>query len=468
MSKVGLFSIAPAASALTPFAAAALEWHTHFEGHSNGAWAGGILAILGILIVLGIFFLSSLVIRALVFGIRLLSRRVQGSAPPPAALRQKETALAAAAGGSEHRVDADAGAQLFNAGLPATNKDQSSVDPDKILNLEQSVYKVARPLSWIGVGTDIFLSLIVVSFFAGMLLFVLKDAIPAKFAMPVLALVILLVMGGIIRSIYQAWAFSQDPTAKTNVVLKPAEIVSYITSGAALLIVFGGFLFALVHSAVETPGFFLSRDFFVFAFALLILAGIGVLAGLNYKCTVTDPITNPHEVANVSVDAGEKIQFSIAGITRVGTFRDRGFNQKFLFFTPQSGRRMNPNAQNALIASSTRVYFIFVPVSLSDQTTTNAEALEWSFGQKYIQAKLDEMIKSMSLSDIYESNPINFAINFYEIGHMLVKETGFINRQSIKFFDRGNQTLQIVVRNKSDLDKAVEFFSQAGLAVEVE
>ncbi len=466
MPQLGRFWISLAVSAVIPGVAAAVELHGHYEGHFGGWWAGGIFAVLGILIVLGIFMVARLIIRVIRFGTRRLSGRDRASAADaPDTLHQTDPALATAAGGRRAEAVGAATTQPASTGVPATDKAQGGVDSDKILNLEKRVYRVERPLVWFGLIGSFSVAIFVILISTVVLFVSSKYGILAKISVPIFIYLIFLILGRLIVKIYQARTFSQDPTVKMNVVSKPIEILQYVITGSVVLVMFVTFAYAIGQQVVKTPDFLLTRDFFILTFGLFLLAGTGFLFWFSYSRTVRNPIINPSEIAAASVDPDEKIMLSIAGIARIGSFRDRGFNQNFLFFTPQSGRRMNPTAQNALLASKKRVYFIFVPMSLSDQTITNTKSLEWAFAQKYIQAKLDEMLKSMSLKEIYDSNPINFAINFPDIKNIIIKRTGFFNSQDIRFFDRYDRKLEIAVRNRPDLDKAKVFFRQAGLTV---
>lgn len=278
---------------------------------------------------------------------------------------------------------------------------------------------------------------------------------PLRYALIFIALVILGGIGSIVQDIYRTWAtFSVPLDQKVNVVVKPVEKFNLILNLALLAVLA---VFAAFFVSAGSPMLGAST-------ALIVLVG-GAAMIRQYRKTVSRPITNPIDVVPVKVDPAEKIELSVAGIGRTGSFLDKGFSQRMSYWTPESGRRLDPTAQNALLASNKRLYFIFVPMGLSDQTLLGErlQGIELSFGAKYIQAQLDEMLQTMSLEQIYKSHPINFALNLSDVSRIEVKKIGMINSQNISFFDQNGQKLSIFVRNRPDLDKLGAFFQRTGI-----
>jgi hypothetical protein len=312
-----------------------------------------------------------------------------------------------------------------------------------------------QPIAWrsailSSVGTLITSGLII----AGLVYAVRQLGLPLKFALMLSVLVLLVGIGRIVDSIYRTWAvFSAPLEQQKNVVVKIPEKIMLALNLALLAI----FTTLLASAGASLP----------LATAALIALGGGAFVIHRYRSTVARSISNPIDIAPIAVDPAEKIELSVAGIMRIGSILDKGFNQKFLYWVPTSGRRLNPTAQNALLATDKRLYFIFVPIGLSDQTVANTGALEFALGAKYIQAKLQEMLHTMSLDQIYQSNPINFALNFSDVGRVEVKKTGFLNRRSVRFYDMSGGKLTITVRNEADLDNLEQFLRRGRIAVSV-
>ncbi|MEO8880793.1 MAG: hypothetical protein ABI446_10385, partial [Gemmatimonadaceae bacterium] len=168
----------------------------------------------------------------------------------------------------------------------------------------------------------------------------------------------------------------------------------------------------------------------------------------------------------ITIDAGETITLSIAGVTIAagGLLQKVGFGRKVpqQFFTPESGRKLNPWGQNAFLVSETRVYFIFVPIALGDQAMDKMSMIESLLGGKHIRAKLDDMLRTMTLRQIYESNPINFALNLSDISRVdVLKRTG--TRQDIAFVDGKGDRIRAIVDESPDLEEFEAFAQRGGI-----
>jgi hypothetical protein len=243
----------------------------------------------------------------------------------------------------------------------------------------------------------------------------------------------LIVFGSIVSDIYTTWAqFSVSLSEKKNVVVKPVELLLLVT-WLALIALFADIFVTSADSPQVLIG---SALFFVVVAALLIS---------SYRQTVSRTIVNPIDVAPITIDPGETIAISIGGVTLMGggLLQKVGFGRQLSqqYYTPASGRKLNPWGQNALLVSETRLYFIFVPIGLGDQESSGAAALESVFSGSQIRAKLDDMLASMSLQQIYESNPINFALELTDVRRVdVLKRAG--TREYIAFVDKNGDKIR--------------------------
>jgi hypothetical protein len=275
-------------------------------------------------------------------------------------------------------------------------------------------------------------------------------SLPPRFAFLFIALFGLFASGAIVKRIYWTWARYFVPLDHTtNVVVKPVEL-AVITLKLAVVGVFA----TLIVFTGSLP---------LIGMTMLIACGASALLIRSYRETVSRPITNPIDVAPVIVDPDEAIEIAVAGIMRTGSVWEKGFNQRLMYEIPQSGRRLNPTAQNALLASDRRLYFIFVPVISADQWYARGQAMRFMRDVQTIQAQLEQMLRTMSLEQIYTSHAINFAVNRSDVSRIEVQRTGSVSVQRLVFFDQDGGRLTVAVRNRPDLERLATYFERAGI-----
>lgn len=330
---------------------------------------------------------------------------------------------------------------------------EQPIDPDKMLNLEKKYTAITKPLTFTFWLIEIFKAVVGSLIVVGMLGWAYQNGMPLIWALLFGGLTLVLALSVVVESGYKRWVAYKSVEGNREIVIsKWQEWFSLITG---LLFLFG---FALI--------FLLSG---YLPFILVVIPMVVLTAWLmirSFKKTVLQKIVNPIDISPLAISSEEKPEMVIGGTLRVGSwwpFEPVGFNQIRFFPTPQSGVRKNPWAQNSIIGTDKRVYFIFVPAGLSDSTAFNVGSLEFTLGKKQIEDKLEEMLKTMSLQDIYVSNPVNFGINLSDISKLeFKKRKGF---DQLSFFDKHNKPLRYVIRAPVDRVSIEEYFRKHGVAI---
>ena len=341
--------------------------------------------------------------------------------------------------------------------LGSTEPGSTPANPTAILDFERRMIGMARPFAWARAVVDVILAVMIMALIVIAWRHVgLLDA-STRVLYIIGVLLMLAVIGGTVSDVYRTWAMYWVPLAqKWNVVVKPVELL--------LLVIWLSFL------AVFDSIFVLSGEPQQMAMALLPGAvGAWILIS-NYRQTVSRAIVNPIDVAPITIDAGEKIAISVAGLTMVGTgiLNKVGFGRRLpqqSVLSPASGRMLNSWAQNAFLVSETRVYFIFVPIGLGDQAPEQMSMIESLLGGSHGRAKLDEMLRTMTLRQIYESDPINFAINLSDVGRVEITRTKI--RQVIAFVDRNGDKIRAFIEPSPQLEEFEAFAQRTGIVLSV-
>jgi hypothetical protein len=325
-------------------------------------------------------------------------------------------------------------------------------NPTAILEFEKRMVDMARPFAWARTIGDVILGAICVALTVVALRHVgpldRSTMVPYLFA----AMFVLIIFGGVVSDIYRSWAvFSIPLDKKTNVVVKPVEQLLLVTWLAVIA------AFAALFVASGSPQIIVT--------AVVIGLIVAALTIQNYRQTVSHTIVNPIDVAPITIDSSETIAIAIAGLTLAAG----GLLQKVAFgrrpaqqsYRPQSGRVLNPWAQNALLVSETRLYFIFVPIGLGDQGPEGLSMMESLLGGKQIRVKLDEMLRTMTLKQIYESDPINFALDLSDVGRFdIVQRTD--TRQVVAFVDRNGGKIRAFVDVSPELAEFEALMQRTG------
>ena len=139
----------------------------------------------------------------------------------------------------------------------------------------------------------------------------------------------------------------------------------------------------------------------------------------------------------------EKVIDYIAGIMRTG-FGLRG--------SAVLGVGEVQTSENAMIITDKRVLFITAPIPGAEKiiASTDIPMWQWLAARKDIDNKTREMISSMSVEDIANSNPKNFWVEYSEIEKI---DFGRLSR-SIEIIKRDSKKLKYSIRDKADFEKA--------------
>lgn len=261
---------------------------------------------------------------------------------------------------------------------------------------------------------------------------------PPRFIWPIAATFALCAVSSITSGLYSTWAQTLPMDFERDVFVWPVEI------GLTIL--------AAVTIAVFASVFFLNVDhlgFLAFTAAVTAIGGGGIL--WNHVKVMFDR-GYPTAVAPCWIGADERIAAAAAGIVWDGRFRDRVHDMSNRSLMPWSGRRLSRAAQNALLVTDARLYFVYVPLPLGNRAG-DARTIVFSFGSQLVRAKLDDMLRRMSLPQIYASSPLNFALDRSDIKRIKVSEPGLLYSQSIDIFDRDDKKLTITFRHREDFER---------------
>ncbi len=147
----------------------------------------------------------------------------------------------------------------------------------------------------------------------------------------------------------------------------------------------------------------------------------------------------------------EKIVDYLAGIMEVmgGGSIARGY--EFL------GAGKIITSENAAIITNQRIIFITVPIPGAETMVMGIDIpmWEWIAAKKEIENKLKEMLSSMTIEQILNSNPKNFYVDYSNIER--IKFGNFTH--SIKIFKRDGKKLKYSIRDVDDFQKAKQLFA---------
>jgi hypothetical protein len=279
-----------------------------------------------------------------------------------------------------------------------------------------------------------------------------QPGMPMPYLYIMAAMFTLVAIGSTASKLYRTWAAVSVPLDRREaVVVKPVERI--------LLVTHLGFIAGMVAF------FTLTRSPAIIGLMMVFGGVVAAFRIQSYRQTVTRVPVNPIDIAPMTVGANEAVTISIAGIT-LGVRGVRG-KAGFHRWTPQqsyvpaSGRRLDPWAQNAMLVSDAHIFFIFVPIGRGDQEMIGTASFESLYAGNYIRAKLDEMLRTMRLEEIYRSHPINFAIALADVAHVDV-EHGAQRWCTITFVDGDGGTLSAIAGNSPDVARFEAFASHVG------
>jgi hypothetical protein len=160
------------------------------------------------------------------------------------------------------------------------------------------------------------------------------------------------------------------------------------------------------------------------------------------------PSSKAEKAINIKIDRSEKVIGHIAGIMRSGWA-----SRSYEFY----GTGQVKTSENAMVITDRRILFITVPLPGADKIVagTSIPSLQWLIAKKDIEDKLEEMISSMSLEDIFQTNPRNFSINLNEIKKVQIGR----HSQALKFVTQDNKKYSYSIRDKEDFIRAKEIFT---------
>lgn len=123
------------------------------------------------------------------------------------------------------------------------------------------------------------------------------------------------------------------------------------------------------------------------------------------------------------------------------------------------GKGENKYPQNSLIMTTKNIIFVFVPLLGADKIVGGnvIGGLNFIYNRGEILKKLEEMISTMSLPDIFKSYPKNFYFNIKDIEK--VKFGRIFKSMS---FRAGGRKYYYSFRSKEDRKKLKEIFKQLG------
>ncbi len=186
--------------------------------------------------------------------------------------------------------------------------------------------------------------------------------------------------------------------------------------------------------------------FICIIFIIINIAGLIQLSSIN----LAPKSIEKQNGNNIQFEPNEKVVDSIAGIIRTAL----GLEFRVFPF-PAVGNVSTP--ENALILTNKRILFIVVPLPGADKNIVGIDIpiLEWLTTEKDIEAKLKEMLSSLSLKQIYQSHPKNFSLNLDGIKTIKINKKLY---QCIEIVTQSGKIYRYSIRNKEKFNKAKDLF----------
>lgn len=114
--------------------------------------------------------------------------------------------------------------------------------------------------------------------------------------------------------------------------------------------------------------------------------------------------------------------------------------------------------ENAMIITNKRIILVLVPLPGAGEVvgSTNISLWQLMLAKKEIEKKLKQMLATMSLQQIIESNPKNYSI---DISNIKKAKFAFLT-QNLVLTTKDNQTYKYSIKDKKDREKAKNIFKQ--------
>lgn len=155
----------------------------------------------------------------------------------------------------------------------------------------------------------------------------------------------------------------------------------------------------------------------------------------------------------INLTPEEKVVTTVAGI--IGTFAIGAplIRSKSLLGV---GEILHP--ENSIVVTERHVLFIYVPLSGGDKIVSDVDIglFDWLLAKKDAESKLNEMLSSMSLEQIYQGHPKNFGISLDNIAK--IKFSNW--RRNVTFITKDDKKYSYGIRAKEDYTKLKKVFTK--------
>jgi len=210
-------------------------------------------------------------------------------------------------------------------------------------------------------------------------------------------------------------------------------------------------VFLVIFSALAVYFVFRGQmPWYIPVFFIAVLAVIIILQIVTMRKTSrsldSSQATQTKDQQATTIAVGETLQAYIPAIMYTG-FR----------MMPALGTGDLPHPENALLLTDQHLLFIFVPLLGADKVIQNQNIgqFDWMAASADIQNKLDQMLSSMSIEQIYQSYPKNFGIALDNLDS--VSFSNFPIATTFKTKDGKKYSYSI--RNPEDVEKAKQLFA---------
>ena len=237
------------------------------------------------------------------------------------------------------------------------------------------------------------------------------------------------------------------------------EMGEYIKTGATIfttLSLIKSFVFLVfvtiigafvMHEAPSPEVKIITVLFLLFCFIAIIIRIISLkkISSFNLNNLNSPPVGL--KVKEINFYPEEKIVQIFAGIMKVVRFMPYSAGANIFGV----GRIKNP--ENAIIATDKHILFLYIPLAGADKIFCT-DIMNYAIGEDNIKKKLNGMLSSMTLKEIYESYPGNFGFELADIDE--VKFNDFL--RWITFSVKDGKIYKYGLRTSENLNLAKQIF----------
>lgn len=228
-----------------------------------------------------------------------------------------------------------------------------------------------------------------------------------------------------------------------------AQTVKQVQTAKGVHGLLASIVFAAIIVVIALFTIFLGAKWYIPAIMFFVAAAVVLLSVVSLKRTskVNLDTLNEPEPENVALEQGEAVAHVIPAVMRYLVARS----------TEYMGAGKVHHPENALIVTNKAVWALTVPLAGVDKVVSGQDIgkLQWMLSYKDISDKLQEMLTSLSLEEVFSQGRAKRLMGLEELREAKTRPLS----QDIRLVRSDGKTFRYSIRVKEDYLKAKEIFN---------